>query len=65
MPWEYVPPTDDTTVPNKITIRTSQRTPNAARVGRKWLMKRVGMENICVALSDPIIVTSPRGYHQS
>jgi hypothetical protein len=34
-PWEFVNPIDETTVPNMITIKTSQRTPTVAGVGRK------------------------------
>lgn len=46
MPWEFMLPTDEMTVPNKIASNTSQRMPSAARSGRVERVRRVVMGSV-------------------
>ncbi|MBA4215454.1 MAG: hypothetical protein C0449_20480 [Polaromonas sp.] len=64
MPWEYMPPTEETTVPNRITNSTSQRMPGAAQSGRIERVRGTAMDSAVFGVDKGDIVTSPRGYDQ-
>ena len=64
MPWEYMPPTEETMVPNRITNSTSQRMPSAARQGRIERVRGTAMDIARFRVDKGDIVTSPRGYDQ-
>lgn len=64
MPWEFMLPTDEMTVPKRITSSTSNRMPSAARSGRVERVRRVVMEGAVFGVGKGDIVTPPRGYDQ-
>jgi|GEM_PF-4558800 hypothetical protein len=64
MPWEFMFPTDEMTVPNRNTIRTSHRMPSAARSERVELVRLEDMDTAVIVDGKGAIVTSPRGYDQ-
>ena len=64
MPWEFMLPTDEMTVPNRITSSTSHRMPSAARSGRVERVRLEVMGGAAFGVGKGDIVTSPRGYDQ-
>ncbi len=64
MPWEFMPPTEETMVPNRMANSTSQRTPSAARSGRKERVRGTAMDSAVFGVGKGDMVTPPRGYHQ-